>query len=79
MKPQNEEPYIGPNKSDVPVPRRRHGPITELGRRLQSLPVGEYFETNINRNNIYSHARYYKVSVACRTLQNGKLGVWRIK
>jgi hypothetical protein len=79
MKPQNEQPYIGPNKSGVPLPGRKHGAITELGRRLQGLPVGEHFETSINRNNIYSHARYYGISVSCRTLANGNLGVWRIK
>ena len=62
---------------DVPIPAPRVGPRSELGSHLAAMEIGNSFQTRMQRNTIYSLARYYHISVAVRKEKNG-FRVWRV-
>jgi hypothetical protein len=63
----------------VPVPGKGGGARSPLGRTMSKMKVGQSFCTQQNVNTIHSHANYYDIKVAYRTLENGEVRVWRIK
>jgi hypothetical protein len=63
--------------SDIPLPNRSTGPRSELGRLLSTVKPGQSFVTKMQRETVYSLARYYGIRVAIRTSE-GEMRVWRI-
>jgi hypothetical protein len=64
--------------SDIPLPNRPTGPRSELGRLLSTVKPGQSFVTKMQRETVYSLARYYGIRVAIRTSKDGEMRVWRI-
>jgi len=62
----------------IPLPTSS-GPRSKLGVLLEKIKVGESFETDRQVSSIYSLARYYEIEVAIRTVDKGRVRVWRVK
>ena len=61
----------------IPIPSRT-GARSVLGKLIQKLRMGDSFVTDMQRESVYSLARYYGIRIAVRATGDGKMRVWRI-
>ena len=69
-------------ETDVPLPpaqgEKGSAPRSALGKAIGRMGNGQSFLTTMNRQTVYSLARYYSIKVTIRKQPDGQLRVWRI-